>query len=80
MQSGVVDGLWTSSASLMSFHLPEAAIILMVTPVIMPGLLAHGFDPIWFGVKMTNLMETGLIHPRSSSFCSPYRASRPTSP
>ncbi|MBS0326594.1 MAG: TRAP transporter large permease [Proteobacteria bacterium] len=48
---------------LLGFFLPPVAIILMVTPVIMPGLLAHGFDPIWFGVNMTILMETGLIHP-----------------
>jgi TRAP-type C4-dicarboxylate transport system permease large subunit len=31
--------------------------------VILPGLEAHGFDPVWFGVQMTILMETGLIHP-----------------
>lgn len=48
---------------LLGFFLPPVAIILMVTPVIMPGLIAHGFDPIWFGVNMTILMETGLIHP-----------------
>ena len=47
----------------LGFFLPPVAIILMITPVIMPGLLAHGFDPIWFGVNMTILMETGLIHP-----------------
>ncbi|HEX6136115.1 MAG TPA: TRAP transporter large permease [Casimicrobiaceae bacterium] len=48
---------------ILGFFLPPVAIILMITPVIMPGLLAHGFDPIWFGVNMTILMETGLIHP-----------------
>jgi len=47
----------------LGFFLPPVAIILMVTPVIMPGLLAHGFDPIWFGVNMTIVMEMGLIHP-----------------
>ncbi|MGH8801315.1 MAG: TRAP transporter large permease subunit, partial [Casimicrobiaceae bacterium] len=47
----------------LGFFLPPVAIILMVTPVIMPGLLANGFDQIWFGVNMTILMETGLIHP-----------------
>jgi C4-dicarboxylate transporter DctM subunit len=35
----------------------------MVTPVIMPGILAHGFDPIWFGIVMTINMEMGLITP-----------------
>jgi tripartite ATP-independent transporter DctM subunit len=48
---------------ILGFFLPPVAIILMVTPVIMPGLLAHGFDPIWFGVNMTIIMEMGLIHP-----------------
>ena len=48
---------------LLGFFLPPVAIILMVTPVILPGLLANGIDPIWFGVNMTILMETGLIHP-----------------
>jgi tripartite ATP-independent transporter DctM subunit len=43
--------------------LPPVAIILMVTPVIMPGVLAHGFDPIWFGIVMTINMEMGLITP-----------------
>ncbi|HZD54685.1 MAG TPA: TRAP transporter large permease [Candidatus Aquicultoraceae bacterium] len=43
--------------------LPPVAIILMVTPVIMPGILAHGFDPIWFGIVMTINMELGLITP-----------------
>jgi C4-dicarboxylate transporter DctM subunit len=47
----------------LGFFLPPVAIILMVTPVVMPGLIAHGFDPIWFGVNMTIVMEMGLIHP-----------------
>ncbi len=48
---------------LAGFFLPPVAIVLMVTPVIMPGLLAHGFNPVWFGVNMSLVMETGLIHP-----------------
>jgi tripartite ATP-independent transporter DctM subunit len=47
----------------LGFFLPPVAIILFITPVILPGLVAHGFDPVWFGVQMTILMETGLIHP-----------------
>jgi hypothetical protein len=43
--------------------LPPVAIILMVTPVIMPGILAAGFDPIWFGIVLTINMEMGLITP-----------------
>jgi len=47
----------------MGFFLPPVAIVLMITPIVLPGLLARGFDPIWFGVNMSLVMETGLIHP-----------------
>ncbi|WP_418317425.1 TRAP transporter large permease [Piscinibacter sakaiensis] len=43
--------------------LPPAAIILMTTPILMPVILAAGFDPIWFGVILTINMELGLITP-----------------
>lgn len=43
--------------------LPPVAIILMITPVILPGILANGFDPIWFGIVLTINMELGLITP-----------------
>jgi tripartite ATP-independent transporter DctM subunit len=48
---------------ILGFFLPPVAIILMVTPVIMPGILAHGFDPVWFGIILTINMELGLITP-----------------
>ncbi|MBI2308101.1 MAG: TRAP transporter large permease [Rhodocyclales bacterium] len=47
----------------LGFFLPPVAIILMVTPIILPALKALGIDLIWFGVIMTILMEMGLIHP-----------------
>ena len=43
--------------------LPPVAIILMVTPVILPGIIANGFDPIWFAIVLTINMELGLITP-----------------
>lgn len=43
--------------------LPPAAIILMTTPILMPVIMAAGFDPIWFGVVLTINMELGLITP-----------------
>jgi len=43
--------------------LPPVAIILMITPVILPPILAAGFDPIWFGIILTLNMELGLITP-----------------
>jgi tripartite ATP-independent transporter DctM subunit len=48
---------------ILGFFLPPVAIILMVTPVILPSLKALGIDLIWFGIIMTILMEMGLIHP-----------------
>ncbi len=48
---------------MLGFFLPPVAIILMVTPIILPALKAHGFDLVWFGIVMTILMEMGLIHP-----------------
>jgi len=47
----------------LGFFLPPVAIILMVTPVILPSLKAMGIDLVWFGIIMTILMEMGLIHP-----------------
>lgn len=47
----------------LGFFLPPVAIILMVMPIILPGLQANGIDLIWFGAIMTILMEMGLIHP-----------------
>lgn len=47
----------------LGFFLPPVAIILMVTPILLPALRAHGIDLVWFGVVMTILMEMGLIHP-----------------
>ena len=35
----------------------------MTAPIILPPLRSAGFDLIWFGVVMTIIMETGLIHP-----------------
>jgi len=47
----------------LGFFLPPVAIILMITPIILPSLKAMGIDLIWFGIIMTILMEMGLIHP-----------------
>jgi C4-dicarboxylate transporter, DctM subunit len=48
---------------ILGFFLPPVAIILMVTPIILPSLKALGIDLVWFGIIMTILMEMGLIHP-----------------
>lgn len=48
---------------MLGFFLPPVSIILMTAPIILPPLKAAGFDLIWFGILMTIVMETGLIHP-----------------
>ncbi len=47
----------------LGFFLPPVSIILMTAPIFLPPLKTAGFDLIWFGVLMTIVMETGLIHP-----------------
>lgn len=47
----------------MGCFLPPVSIIVMTTPILLPMILALGFDPIWFGIVMTINMEMGLITP-----------------
>ncbi|MGI9132406.1 MAG: TRAP transporter large permease [Rhodoferax sp.] len=47
----------------LGFFLPPVSIILMTAPIILPPLKVAGFDLVWFGILMTIVMETGLIHP-----------------
>ncbi|MDZ4124423.1 MAG: TRAP transporter large permease [Hydrogenophaga sp.] len=56
--------LWVNVMLLvLGFFLPPVAIILMVTPVLLPALVALVIDLIWFGVIMTINMEMGLVTP-----------------
>ncbi len=45
------------------FFLPPVAVILMAAPILLPVILAAGFDPYWFAVILTINMEIGLISP-----------------
>jgi len=45
------------------FFLPPVAVIVMVAPILLPVILAAGFDPYWFAVVLTINMEIGLISP-----------------
>ena len=45
------------------FFLPPVAVILMSAPILLPIILAAGFDPYWFAVIVTINMEIGLITP-----------------
>jgi tripartite ATP-independent transporter DctM subunit len=39
------------------------AMVLMTVPVILPLVVANGFDPIWFGVYLVLVVEMGLVTP-----------------
>jgi TRAP-type C4-dicarboxylate transport system permease large subunit len=39
------------------------AIMVLTIPIIYPLVLDMGFDPIWFGVMITLVMEMSLITP-----------------
>ncbi len=45
------------------FFLPPVAVILMAAPILLPIVMAAGFDPYWFAVILTINMEIGLITP-----------------
>ncbi|MCB1381313.1 MAG: TRAP transporter large permease [Alphaproteobacteria bacterium] len=45
------------------FFLPPVAVILMSAPILLPIIVAAGFDPYWFAVIVTVNMEIGLITP-----------------
>lgn len=37
--------------------------VLVTVPILLPLVLANGFDPVWFGVMLVIVVEIGLIHP-----------------
>ncbi|PMR72742.1 TRAP transporter large permease [Billgrantia endophytica] len=39
------------------------SLLLMTLPITFPMMMALGFDPIWFGIIVTLLMEIGMITP-----------------
>jgi C4-dicarboxylate transporter, DctM subunit len=39
------------------------AIMFLTLPIVFPVVIGLGFDPIWFGVTVTLLIEMGLITP-----------------
>ncbi len=39
------------------------SLLLMTLPIVFPLITALGFDPVWFGVIVTILMEVGMITP-----------------
>jgi TRAP-type C4-dicarboxylate transport system permease large subunit len=39
------------------------AMLVLTIPIVLPVILALGYDPIWFGIVMVVVVEMGLISP-----------------
>jgi tripartite ATP-independent transporter DctM subunit len=73
MMAGLVAGLplppWVIMALIIGFYLALGtfmegfSMIITTIPVIFPVVTALGYDPIWFGVIVTMLVEIALISP-----------------
>jgi C4-dicarboxylate transporter, DctM subunit len=60
---------WVIMALIIGFYLALGtfmegfSMIITTVPVIFPVVMALGYDPIWFGVVVTMLVEIALISP-----------------
>src|SRR3546814_16996729 len=41
----------------------QVAILFLIVPVVLPVVMALGFDPIWFGIIVIITAEVGLVTP-----------------
>ncbi|MGF7160993.1 tripartite ATP-independent transporter DctM subunit [Rhodoligotrophos appendicifer] len=41
----------------------QAAILILTVPIVLPVVVALGFDPVWFGVIVIVIAEVGLLTP-----------------
>ncbi len=48
---------------IIGLFIPPAAVVLMVSPLLLPIIQGLGFNPIWFAVIMTINLEMGLVTP-----------------
>jgi len=48
---------------LLGMFMETLSMLLTTVPVVFPIVMHMGFDPIWFGIMITVLMETALITP-----------------
>lgn len=48
---------------ILGFFMDQIAIIALTVPVTLPVVEALGYDPIWFGIFVVLLAETGMVTP-----------------
>jgi tripartite ATP-independent transporter DctM subunit len=71
--SGLVQGLHGSPTLaiilitllllLLGSVLDGLALMLLITPILLPIITKLGFSPIWFGIFLVRTMEIGFVHP-----------------
>jgi len=59
----VIIGIFIGVALLMGTLIDGSSIMLLVIPIMYPIIKNLGFDPIWFAVVITVVIEMGLITP-----------------
>jgi len=47
----------------LGFFMDQIAILILTVPVVLPVVVALGFDPIWFGVIVIVTAEVGMVTP-----------------
>jgi C4-dicarboxylate transporter, DctM subunit len=47
----------------LGFFIETMALMIATIPIVVPVIVGHGFDPIWFGILMIVLVEMALITP-----------------
>ena len=47
----------------MGCFMESLSMLITTTPIVVPVVVALGYDPIWFGVVLMLLLETALITP-----------------
>jgi len=48
---------------ILGFFMDQIAILILTVPVILPVVVALGFDPVWFGVIVVVTAEVGMVTP-----------------
>lgn len=48
---------------ILGMFLEPISMVLMTLPIILPVVLAAGWDPLWFGIVLVMLVEIGMITP-----------------
>jgi tripartite ATP-independent transporter DctM subunit len=47
----------------LGFFMDQIAILILTVPVVLPVVVALGFDPVWFGVLVVVTAEVGMVTP-----------------